>query len=906
MTLWSRLRSWVQAMLRRSRMESEMDAELRFHVEAYAEDLVRGGLPHKEAMRQARIEFGGIERAKEECRDARGVNFIENFTQDLRFGLRTLRKSPGFTAVAIFTLALGIGANTAIFSLLNAVVLRLLPVPNPQQLVQFTYTFPANGPENWNSWFGYPHLERFRMQAGMLSGVFGGVGLNQVNVGWHESAGLAQCDAYTDNFFSVLGVAPQQGRLFAPGDDREGADVVVLSDRYWRSRFAADPAIIGQTILINQLPFAVIGITPPKFSIYVGGARDLWVPLHTLDRFTPDPNRWQASFTSWLLIAGRLRPGVSLARAEAELDVIHRRLLAEQLAVSERRGSQSMQRLVRESHLVLHPAANGMFSGLRHTYAPPLKLLMGVAGIVLLISCVNVANLVLARACHRRPEIALRMALGSGRARLIRQLLTESLLVAIAGGVLGLVIAWWGGTVLVRMISTGDSPVPLDVRPDWPVFGFTAAVSLVGGILFGLVPAIRGTRVDPGSALKQGTHGTTGPSRFLDRVLVAVQVTLSLVLITGAGIFTRTLENLRHVDVGYERDNILMFSVDAKLAGYPKERAGALYRAILDKAAVWPGIQSASVSIVRPVDDQYYLVDRIGEVDGDTLPDGETIKVAWNAMSPGYFSTIGTPILMGRDFDLRERGAASGVVIVNESLARQVLSGQNPIGHRLDGAEIIGVVKDSLYGGAREQPRPVFYRSLFQGEGGTDPSQWVGAGAVSFELRYRSAVGLVNDVRQAVASLDRNVQIFHVKTLRAQTEDSFLRERLLATISSFFGGLALLLACLGLYGLMAHAVARRTAEIGIRMALGARPRGVIWLIVRETLCLVLAGAIAGIPLAVWLSRYAKALLFGIAAPDPVVFATSIAALTGVAVLASLLPARRASRIDPMVALRYDG
>jgi predicted permease len=455
------------------------------------------------------------------------------------------------------------------------------------------------------------------------------------------------------------------------------------------------------------------------------------------------------------------------------------------------------------------------------------------------------------------------------------------------------------------MISTGDSLVPLDVRPNWPVFGFTAAVSLAGGILFGLVPAIRGTRVDPGPALKQGAHGTTGPSRFLDRGLVAVQVTLSLVLITAAGIFTLTLENLRHVDVGYERDNILLFSVDAKLAGYPKERAGALYRAIVDKVAILPGIRSASVSIVRPVDDQYYLIDRIRQVDGRTLPDAERIKVAWNAMSPGYFSTVGTPILMGRDFDFRESGAASGVVIVNESLARQVLPGQNPIGHRLDGAEIIGVVKDSLYGGAREQPRPVLYRALFQAKGGTDSNLWVGAGAVSFELRYRSGEGLVDEVRQAIASVDRNVPIFRVKTLRAQTEDSFLREHLLATISSFFGGLALLLACLGLYGLMAYAVARRTAEIGIRMALGARRLGIIWLVVRETLWLVLAGVATGIPLAIWLSRYAKALLFGIAAADPVVFAVSAVALIGVAVLASFLPARRAMRVDPMVALRYE-
>ena len=747
--------------------EQDLDRELRSHLELEAEEQQGSGLTREQATYAARRVFGNTAYVKEEVREMWGWTSLERLWQDLSYAFRMLRNTPVFTTVALLSLALGIGANTAIFSLLNALILRQLPVPDPQQLVQFTYTFPSNGPENWNSYFGYPQLEHFRAQAGVLSGIFGGVNLNRVNVSWHGSAGLAQCDAFTDNFFSVLGVAPQRGRLFVPGDDREGADVVVLSDRYWRTRFAADPAIIDQAILINQLPFTVIGIAPPGFSIYVSAARDLWVPLRALDRFTPDPNRWQASFTSWLQIAGRLRPGVSMVQAEAELDVIHRRLLAEQLAVSERRGSQSMQRMVRESHLMLRPAATGMVSGLRQMYALPLKLLMGVAGMVLLISCANVANLVLARASHRQREIALRMALGSGRARIIRQLLTENLLLAGAGGVLALAIAWWGSAALVRTISTGDLPVPLNVRPDWVVFGFTAAVSLTSGILFGLVPAIRATRIDPGSFIKEGARGITGSSRVLDRALVALQVTLSLVLITGAGLFTRTLHNLRYVDLGYDRENILMFSVDAKLAAYPKERAGALYRAILETTTTVPGVQSASVSIVRPVDDQYYLVDRIGHVDGRKLPDSETIKVAWNAMSPGYFSTVGTPILMGRDFDLRDSTSASTVVIVNESLARRALPGQNPIGHRLDGAEIIGMVKDSLYGGAREQPRPVLYRPLFQSQGGTDPSRWVGVGAVSFELRHRSGASLVQEVRQAVASVDRNVAIFRVKTLRA-------------------------------------------------------------------------------------------------------------------------------------------
>jgi predicted permease len=365
------------------------------------------------------------------------------------------------------------------------------------------------------------------------------------------------------------------------------------------------------------------------------------------------------------------------------------------------------------------------------------------------------------------------------------------------------------------------------------------------------------------------------------------------------------VQNLRHIDVGYDRENILMFSADAKLAGYTKERAGMLYRAILEKAAALPGVQSASVSIVRPIDDQYYLVDRIREIDSRFLPDADAITVAWNSMSPGYFATVGTPVVLGRDFRLSDDGVASKVVIVNESLARQALPDQNPVGHRLDGAEIIGVVKDSRYNGVRDEPRPVVYRPLFQSQKGTDPLGWIGAGSVSFELRYRAGTGMLDDVRRAVASVDRNVPVFRVKTLRAQTEDSLLRERLVATISTFFGALALLLACLGLYGLMAYAVVRRTAEIGIRMALGARQRGIVWLVLRETLWLVLIGVAAGIPVAVWLTGYAKSLLYGVTAADPVVLAAAVAALVCVAALAGFMPARRASRIDPMVALRYE-
>ena len=885
--------------------ERDLERELQNHLDLEAEELQRSGLSSREARYAARRALGNSTLIREVTRELWVFMSVERFRQDLRYAMRSLSHSPGYTAVAVLSLALGIGANSAIFSLLNAVVLRVLPIPEPQQFVQLEYTIPTDQPENWNNYFGYQQLDRFRAESRTLSGIFGGVGLGSVNVETGGKTGLANGDAYTDNFFSVLGLTPQRGRFFAPGEDKPDASVVVLSDRFWRNRFAADPAIVGQAITINQLPFTVIGVAPAGFTgLYVGSSKDLWAPLHALDRLRPNPNRWTEPFTSWLLIAGRLKPGMAASQAQAELEITYHRVMEEQIAAAQRL-TVFQKRMERESHLILHPAATGTGSSIRREYEFPLKLLLAIAGVVLLISCANVASLALARASHRRREIALRMALGSGRARIVRQLFTESLILAGAGGLAALAVAWWGGAVLVRMISTGDTLLPLDVHPDWRVFGFTAAVSVASGILFGLAPAIRGTRVDPGPALKEGARPGGAGSRRLDRALVLAQVTLSLVLITGAGLFSRTLHNLRNVDVGYERDNILMFASDAHLAGYAKESAGSVYRKIQEKIATIPGVQSSSTSVVRPVDDQYYLVDRVRTIDGRVLAPQDEIKVAWNAVSPGYFETLGVPVLLGRDFDLRPNTCAFMCLIINESMARKAFPNENPIGHKMDDAEIIGVVKDTHYNGIQDQPRPVLYRPLFQLPTSMNPAAWVGGGGISFELRYRAGTGLTDEVRRAVASVDRGLPIFRMKTLRAQTDDSLIRERLLATISNFFGGLALLLACLGLYGLMAYAVARRTAEIGVRFALGAERSQIVWLVLRGTLVLAGAGIALGIPLSVWASRYAKSLLFGVSAAEPPAIVVPVGALVVVAAIAAWLPARRASRVDPMVALRYE-
>ena len=891
-------------MFKRSRKEAELRDELQFHLQEESEQAEGAGLMTEQAKSAARRELGNITLLMEDTRATWGWTCLERFAQDLRYAVRILRRNPGFSAVAILSLALGIGANTAIFSLLNAVVFRLLPVANAGQLVQFTNTIPLmeTGSSLQNRLYDYPQFERFQSQSKTLSGIFGGTGLGRINVGFHGTSGIAQGDAYSDNFFSVLEITPQYGRFFSIGDDRAGAPVAVISDRYWRSRFGAERSIVGDAITVNQIPFTVIGITPPEFSgISVGSSPDIWLPLHALDRLRPDSKRWTESFSTWMLIAGRLRPGISREQAQAELDVIHRRFVTEQLSTWELGGRENVQRFAREGHLVLRPAASGMDSGLRDRYAFPLKLLMCVSGIVLLVACANIANLLLARASHRRREIAVRLAVGASRVRLVQQLLTESMVLALAGGVLAAPMSWWGSLALVRMISTGDARVPLAVDPDWRIFGFTAALSLLTGIFFGLAPAVRSTRADPGPVMKEGTRHAGRPSRKLESTLVVAQVALSVVLVTGAGLFLRTLRDLWNVNIGYDRENVLMLSVDAKLAGYPSDRAGSIYREVLRRLQALPGVKSASASIVRPVDDQFNLLDQVDEIDGRRLPESNVIRVAWNATSPGYFSTVSTPVISGRDFELHDDETAPKVVIVSESLANTAFPNQNPIGHRLGAATIVGVVKNSLYGGARDQPRPLLYHPLFQ-DGRDQEYRW---GFVSFELRYGSLSNLLDEVRREVANVDPNLPVFRAKTLVAQAEQSLVKERLLATLSSFFGALALLLACVGLYGLMAYAVARRTAEIGIRVALGARRDHVMWLVLRETLWLTLAGIAAGVPLSLWAAGYAKSVLFGISAADPLTIAVVVVLLLSVAALAGYIPARRALRVDPMVALRYE-
>jgi len=799
---------------------------------------------------------------------------MSNLFQDIRYSFRTLAQKPGFTAIAVLTLALGIGAATTMFSVVDTVLLRPLPFPSQNQLLHANGKFAKSD----DAGVSPPDFADYRANARTLQ-QFAAIGYltGVVNITGGDQPVQVQSQIVSWNFFQALGIPPLLGRDFIADDEKQFEPAVaILGNGIWKRDFGADPGIIGRKVTIDGQSITIVGVLSadvPSIS-----HSEVWMPLPMEN---PGMNVRQAHF---LAVIARMKPGVDVNQARAELDTIAGNIAAQHPDTNKTWSLRVM------------PLSAFIVGDTRKA----LLLLLGAVILLLLIGCANVANLLLARATSRRKEIAIRSALGAGRWRIARQMLTESLILSIAGGAFGIFSAVWSVAGLAAL-APSTLPRINEIQVNWTVLAFAVGISLVTGILFGLAPALRGTHVDPGPAMKEGARNATQSSRLLDRLLVIAQVALSVVLMIGAGLFVRTLQHLWSVNMGYERDNVLMFSVDAKLAGYPPDRAATVYREILQRLQVLPDVRSASASIVRPVDDQFYLIDRIEEVDGCQLADRDAINVAWNAMSPGYFSTVATPILLGRDFDPRDKEIAPPVVIVNESLARRAFPGQNPIGHRLGPATVVGVVKDALYGGAREQPRPVLYHPLFQ-HGRDQEYRW---GFVSFELRYRSAANLLDQARREIASVDRNLPVFLAKTLRQQSAQSLLRERLLATVSSFFGGLALLLACLGLYGLMAYAVARRAGEIGIRMALGARRDHILWLVLRETLWLTLAGIAAGLPLALWAARYTKSLLFGIESADPLTIASTITLLIGVAAFAGYVPARRALRVDPMASLRCE-
>jgi predicted permease len=839
--------------------------------------------------------------------------------QDLVYACRTMRKNPGFTLVAVLSLALGIGANTAIFSVINALLFRTLPLPHPEQLV--TISDPdasgmGTGIENGErSLFSYHEFEGFRDHTDVLSGVlaFNSDALvARVATSDAEEGRDAGVTMVSGTFFPTLGIEPAAGRLFGVEVDaaRMANPVAVVSDAFWRIRLHADPRALGRPIRIDRAVFTVIGVLRPAFTgLVVGDAPDVYVPL-TMQQVVVPGRDWltqpagNASRTIFLHVVGRLKPGVSLAQAGASLEVtFHQGLDAEAALIPD----ASRRRELTAAHLAVRDARHGL-SPLRGEYRRPLLVVMGLVGLLLLLACANVANLLLARATGRQLELALRVALGAGRARLIRQLLTESLVLAAFGAVVGVWLGALGVGGLLRLVSSDSTPVPLDAHLEGAVLAFTAGVTLVTGLLFGLAPAIRATRLDLNAVIRGAAANVAGSGRAagrwpLGKTLAAAQVALSLPLLVTAALFVRSLQNLASVRLGYDAEHLLMFEIDPIASGYTSATVRPLYEDLLAGLATAPGVRSVSLS----ANGAFYGSDSGDDVSfpGYPIPDGATTTARFDRVGPGYFSTLGIPVLMGRDVAQQDSTGARSCWL-GQTMTRHFFGKDNPIGRRMvihysfgDGeCEIRGVVADARTNSVRDQLKPRFYMPFFGDV--TKPT------AAVFELRVAGAPNAVApDVRRILTATSAAFQAPRFRTVLEMVDLGLARERMTARLSSLFGVLALLLAAIGLYGVLSYSVTLRVNEIGVRMALGAGRGNILGLVLTEAALIAGLGATVGIAGAIGAARLIGAMLFGLSARDPLTLSGSLAVLLVVAALAAAIPAWRASRTDPIQALRSE-
>jgi predicted permease len=889
--MW-RLRRFVLRLInfgRPGRAEEDLAREIASHLATLQDEFQRRGMSSEQARVAAARAFGGVEQAKEHQRDARSFRWLDDARRDLGYALRALRRTPGFALVAVLTLALGIGANTAIFSLVDAVLLRTLPVEAPERLAVLDLITQRGETNN----ISYPLFEWLRDEPGAFSGVLAALdGVNRVDLVGPEPASQAEevrLQLVSGEYFSVLGVQAAAGRTFTRVDDGNSAvpPVAVLSFSFWKRRFAADPAVIGRNITLKNLPFTVVGVTSPGFfGEAVGRAPDVWVPLTWQPRFDGGRSLLDRSNVGWLRVMGRLRPGMTHQHAAAALDVALARLRADPTELAKSAG-----------HLATIRPSDGSrgLSQFRESFSLPLWILAGVVGVVLLIACANVSCLLLARATARRREVAVRLAIGAGRRRLIRQFLTESVLLATLGGALGLLFAWWGSRTLLVLASSDTAPIPIAVAPNARTLAFTMAVSLATVIVFGLAPALSASRVDVGASLKLATSGRARAR--LSPFLVITQVALSLLLLMGAGLMVQTLRNLRALDLGFAPDTVIQIRIVPESSGYSPEQVPELSRRLTERLSSLPGIESVTMAhsgFASGISRTCCLA-----LPGYTAHAGEDRRVRTNGVAPGYFRTMRLPLLAGRDFSAQDLPSrAPKVAIVNEAFARRYFADGSPVGKRFGwgdppkvsyDTEIVGVARNAIHGDLREDPKPFIYFPA------SDARFLIvrAAGAPS---------GLVGTIRREISALERNLQ-FGIRPVSEDLERALVNEKLLAKLSSFFGAVAAILAALGLYGLMAYAVAGRTREIGIRMAIGARRASVLWAEMRSAMRLVAIGLAVGLPAALTAGRLVESQLFGVTAAEPAVFAIAMALLAMVSAFAAYLPARRASRVDPMIALR---
>ncbi|HKS80793.1 MAG TPA: ABC transporter permease [Candidatus Acidoferrales bacterium] len=834
---------------------------------------------------------------------------MKDLLQDLRFGLRMFVKSPGFALVAMLTLALGIGANTAIFSLTDQVLLRYLPVENPGQLVILRSPGPNPGTTNadWegDATFSYPIYKDLREQAPVFSGLLAKFSVS-VSVAGQGETELAAGELVSGNYFEVLGVKPAIGRVFSREDETApGANnVAVLSYGYWSRHFGANPDVLNKAIAVNGIAFTVVGVSRAGFDgIQIGQAPDIFIPVTMKAQMTPNWDGLMSRRDHWLAIVGRLKPGFTIEKAEAGIAPPYRAILEAEAPIV-RISEKGHDKYVGKK-MLLEPASHGR-PVLQGEAKAPLETLMGMVGLVLLISCANLASLLVARSESRQREIALRLAMGAGRLRLVRQLLTESLLLAAAGGIAGVTLASWLLSFLVGSIPARVGAVGLEARLDGRVLGFAFVLTLITGLLFGLVPAWRATRTDLQSTLKdQGASVSEGKTnvRFRKWLMVS-QMALTAVLLVVAGFFAQSLVNLKNIDLGVRTDHLLEFSIAPELNRYTPDQTIALAQRLREQVGALPGVRAVSAASIRILDDSDSSSNITAE--GYTAQEDENTHVRTNRIGPDYFATMGTPLLAGREFTDGDRAGSAKVAIINEKMAKRYFAGKNPIGmHFAFGAgdtvhpdiEIVGLVKDSKHSNERDKIFSFAYLPYEQDKT---------LGQLTFYVRTnQDPDAIAAALRSTVRSDDANLPVFHLETMTEQVDDLEFNDRLLTFFSLCLGLLAALLAAIGLYGVMAYMVARRTREIGIRMALGASQGNAQWLILREVVLMSAAGLAIGLPAAYGLGRLVESQLFGVKAGEPAVFLAAAVLLALVAMTAGWLPSRKAAGVDPMVALRYE-
>lgn len=901
----------LRMMGHRGQLDSGLEEEIRLHLELREQQLADRGLNSAEAHRIARLKFGNAAGIKEESQMAWRSEIFENFLQDVAYGIRALWRSPALTIVALLSLSLGIGANTAIFSFFDAVLLRSLPVKDPGQLVLLG-TGRASGIGTGiaqTELYSYPFYRQLQKRNAVFSGVaaifsmtnevYGSIlsKSDEANIG-SERMHVA---LVSGSYFPTLGVHAQLGRTLDEADDSSEGNhpVAVISQAFWKHNLGGDPNVIGRKLKLGSTVFNIVGVAPGEFfGTTVGEAPDIWVPLSMTKAVPPGWDFYTKDFTQCLYLIGRLKPDVSLASATSNVNLLLQQITR---GFSDVELSQANLDRLRKTHARLTPIANGL-SSLRREFSEPLKILMGVVALVLLIACANVGNLLLARSTARARELAVRQALGARRSRLIRQLLTESLVLAFGGGILGIGFGVVAIRFLLRMVSGGPDTLPLRVGLDLRVLGFTLVVTVGTALLFGAIPAFRATRLDLIDSLKDGRGPSGGSARNpLAKALVVFQVALSLVLMAGAGLFLRTLVNLNNIDPGFNRIGVLRLNIDSDVTGMKSDdpRLNAMFEQIESRVSAIPGVKADSFSAFT-----FHEGSWTSAVLVPGMPDNKNIQVHQNVVGNGYFATMQIPLLAGRTFTEADTANSQRVAVISEHIAKTMFPPGNPIGrHFMLGAdkpendyEVIGIVGNAKFESLREAPVNINYLSYRQ-------RPW---GFGDFEVRYTGDFGAVSHaVQQAIHSVNRSLPITDVTTLNEQVARTMIDQRLVAQVSTFFGILAAFLSCIGIYGLMSYTISRRTNEIGIRIALGAGRSNIRWLVLRETLLLVGTGIFIGVP-ATFLGRHlVESMLYGLRGSGLVSLMVSVVLLVGVAILAGFLPALRASKVDPMIALRYE-